>query len=119
MESNEDPTLQVNVGLSTQSSPAFPLLPGGLLPYDGSWHVWETAYKAACRRIDELLAEVAYLHMELASLEARNLGLTRENQRVNLILKHLVCSGFQSLETRSHCLGAMGVRHTFDQQRYV
>ncbi|KAJ6436197.1 mitochondrial-processing peptidase subunit alpha protein [Purpureocillium lavendulum] len=90
MENSEDPTPQADASLSAQSSPAYPLLPGGLLPFDGSWHVWETAYKGACRRIDELLAEVAYLHMELASSEARNLCLTRENQRVNLTLKHLV-----------------------------
>jgi hypothetical protein len=74
--------MEANADLSTP--------PDGLTLYHNSCQVWENAYKGACKRLDELLAEVSYLHLELAGVRNRNLCLTRENRRLTLTLKHLV-----------------------------
>lgn len=52
---------------------------------------WEKAYKTSCEQIDIYLARISSLEMLLASVETRNADLTRENQRLDLTIKHLVC----------------------------
>ena len=92
MDSHLGARSQADEAFPTQTSCVSQTSSSGLLPYDGSWHVWEAAYKAACRRIDALLAENDFLRMELASSEGRNGCLTREVQRLNLTVRHLVRS---------------------------
>lgn len=53
---------------------------------------WEKAYKTACEQVDAQLAKITHLEMQLAAIETQNICLTRENQRLNLTMRHLVSS---------------------------
>lgn len=84
--------------------------PDGRVLHRNSYRAWESAYKGACKQMDELLAEASCLHRELAGVRHRDLCPTRENQRLTSALKRPVCPKAHSLRALfSPFAGAVGV----------
>ena len=52
---------------------------------------WERAYHEQCEINQQNIAKIKYLEMRISAEEVRIACLTRENQRLNLTMRHLVC----------------------------